>query len=99
MIVQKHFNQVNRRQINGPSAVVISYDEAEGNEPRVIASGKGYVAEKILKMAEENNIHMEEDASLLENLLDLDLGENVPPQLYAVIAEILLLIEELERSY
>lgn len=99
MMIQKHFNQVNRRKVNGPSAAVIRYDEANGEEPTVVASGKGYIAERILELAEEHNIHMEKDALLLENLLDLDLGDNIPPQLYAVIAEILLLIEEIERSY
>ncbi|QKS70993.1 EscU/YscU/HrcU family type III secretion system export apparatus switch protein [Paenalkalicoccus suaedae] len=99
MMIQKHFNQVNRRIKNGPSAAVLRYDEANGEEPKIVAAGKGYVAERILELAKENNIHLEEDALLLENLIDLDLGENIPPQLYAVIAEILLLIEEIERNY
>ncbi|MCR6096631.1 EscU/YscU/HrcU family type III secretion system export apparatus switch protein [Salipaludibacillus agaradhaerens] len=99
MMISKHFNHVNRRKVNGPSAAVIRYDEATGEEPTIVAQGKGYVAEKIMAMAKENNIHVEEDTLLLENLLDMDLGENIPPQLYAVIAEILLLIEEMERSY
>lgn len=42
---------------------------------------------------------MQEDAKLVENLIDMDLGDNIPPQLYSVIAEILLLIEEMEKSY
>lgn len=96
-MISKHFNHVNRRKINGPSAAVIRYDE--GEEPKVIASGKGYIAERIMELAKENHIHMEEDQMLLENLIDMDLGENIPPQLYAVIAEILLLIEEIERNY
>ncbi|PYZ94388.1 flagellar biosynthesis protein FlhS [Salipaludibacillus keqinensis] len=99
MMISKHFNQMNRRKINGPSAAVIRYDDTTGEEPKVVAQGKGYVAEKILELAKENNIHMEEDAGLLENLLDMDLGDDIPPQLYAVIAEMLLLIEEMERSY
>ncbi|PRO66969.1 flagellar biosynthesis protein FlhS [Alkalicoccus urumqiensis] len=97
-MIQKHFNQVNRKKVSGRSAAVLRYDEAGGdNEPQVIASGRGYVAERILALAEENGIPMEEDTFLLENLIDLDLGEQVPPQLYAVIAEILLLLEEMER--
>jgi flagellar biosynthesis protein len=99
MMISKHFNQVNRRKINGPSAAVIRYNDEEGEEPKVIASGKGYIAERIMELAKENNIHIEEDQMLLENLIDMDLGENIPPQLYAVIAEILLLIEEIERNY
>ncbi|GEL08286.1 EscU/YscU/HrcU family type III secretion system export apparatus switch protein [Salisediminibacterium halotolerans] len=98
MIISQSFNQVNRRKMNGPSAAVVKYDEKNGEDPKIVASGKGYIAERIKELAAENNIHMEEDALLLENLIDMDLGENIPPQLYAVIAEILLMIEEIERE-
>ncbi|SDY58184.1 flagellar biosynthesis protein [Evansella caseinilytica] len=99
MMVSKHFNQIKRREMNGPSAAVIRYDESAGEDPKVVAQGKGYVANQILALAKEHDIPMEEDAGLLANLLDMDLGDNIPPQLYSVIAEILLLIEEMERSY
>ncbi|ADH99742.1 EscU/YscU/HrcU family type III secretion system export apparatus switch protein [Salisediminibacterium selenitireducens] len=99
MMISKHFNHVNRRKVNGPTAAVIRYDETNGDDPKIVASGKGYIAERILELAKENHIHMEEDSLLLENLIDMDLGENIPPQLYAVIAEILLMIEEIERNY
>ena len=42
---------------------------------------------------------MQEDSALVANLLDMDLGDNIPPQLYSVMAEILLLIEEIEKNY
>ncbi|MFA9556018.1 EscU/YscU/HrcU family type III secretion system export apparatus switch protein [Evansella sp. AB-rgal1] len=99
MMVTRHFNQIKRREINGPSAVVIRYDEASGDEPKVVAQGKGHVAEKILELAKFNGIPMEEDTNLLEHLLDMNLGDNIPPQLYSVMAEILLLIEEMDRNY
>lgn|SRR5690554_6754426 len=99
MMVSRHFNHIRRREVNGPSAAVIRYDEGSGEEPKVVAQGKGYVAEKILELANEHNIPMEEDAGLLETLLDMDLGDSIPPQLYSVIAEILLLIEEMEKNY
>ncbi|SIF44587.1 FlhB domain protein [Mycobacteroides abscessus subsp. abscessus] len=44
-------------------------------------------------------MHMQEDAGLLQNLLDVDLGGNIPPQLYSVIAEVFLLLEEMEKNY
>ena len=99
MMVSKHFNHIKRRNINGSSAAVIRYDEENGEEPRLVAQGKGLVAQKIIDLANETGIPLEEDAGLLENLLDMDLGDNIPPQLYAVMAEILLLIEEMEQSY
>ncbi|MCR2822354.1 EscU/YscU/HrcU family type III secretion system export apparatus switch protein [Lederbergia panacisoli] len=96
---QAFFNQKNQRLKNGPSAAVIRYDEAEGNAPQVVAHGTGGVAVKIMELAKEHGIMMQEDANLVGHLLDIDLGDNVPPQLYSVIAEILLLLEEMDRNY
>lgn len=90
-------NQLNRKKTNGVSATVIKYEEGVTAAPKVVATGTGHVANKIIEMAKENDIPMQEDPSLIQNLLDLDLGENIPPQLYSVIAEILLLIQEMER--
>jgi flagellar biosynthesis protein len=79
-------------------AIAIEYDPSKGGVPVIAAQGKGYIAQKIIELAEQNGIPMEEDASLVSNLIDLDLGEAVPPQLYAVIAEILLFLEEMEKN-
>ncbi len=85
--------------MNGPSAAVIKYDEDGGKSPIVVAQGKGQLAQQIIELAKKNNIHMQEDSSLVANLLDMDLGDNIPPQLYSVMAEILILIEEMEKNY
>ncbi|UII55622.1 EscU/YscU/HrcU family type III secretion system export apparatus switch protein [Cytobacillus spongiae] len=99
MMVTKFYNQKKRREINGPSAAVIKYDEETGRAPIVVAQGKGQVAQQIIDLAKKNNLHMQEDSSLVSNLLDMDLGDNIPPQLYSVMAEILVLIEEMEKNY
>ncbi|NEU30784.1 EscU/YscU/HrcU family type III secretion system export apparatus switch protein [bacterium LRH843] len=96
-MVTKHMNQTRRRQVNGPTAAVIRYDEGEA--PKVVAHGKGQIASQIIELAKQNNVAMQEDPLLVENLLDMDLGDNIPPQLYSVMAEILLLIEEMEKNY
>lgn len=98
-MISKHFNQKQRRHVNGPTAAVIRYDEDEGGSPKVVAQGKGQIANQIIQLAKKNQIHMQEDPLLVENLLDMDLGDNIPPQLYSVMAEILLLIEEMEKKY
>ncbi|OCA89015.1 EscU/YscU/HrcU family type III secretion system export apparatus switch protein [Pseudobacillus wudalianchiensis] len=97
-MMPKYFNQVSRKRMNGPSAAVIRYDEGS-DTPTVVAQGKGQLAAKIIELANKHNIHMEEDESLLSNLLDIDLGDSIPPQLYTAIAEILILIEEMEKKY
>ena len=56
--------------------------------PRLIAKGKGNLAKKIIEIAKENNIFIKEDSELVNMLYDLDLFEEIPEEVYAVIAEI-----------
>ncbi|MDW2876644.1 EscU/YscU/HrcU family type III secretion system export apparatus switch protein [Bacillus infantis] len=93
------FNQKRRALVNGPTAAVLRFDGQEGSAPTVVAQGKGHLAMKIMELARQNDVHMQEDAGLLQNLLDVDLGGNIPPQLYSVIAEVFLLLEEMEKNY
>ena len=78
-------------------AAALHYDEGGDGAPKVIASGEGALAAKIIGMAKEKQIPIEEDMGLVAELIDMDLGDNIPPQLYSVIAEILLLIESMEE--
>ena len=96
---QQYFNQIKRKQLNGPTAAVVRYDEQNDRAPQLVAQGTGDVARKIIETAKKNDIHLQEDESLVSHLLDIDLGDSIPPQLYAVIAEILLLLEELDKQY
>ena len=96
---QQYFNQINRKQLNGPTAAVVRYDEQNDRAPQLVAQGTGDVARKIIETAKKNDIHLQEDESLVSHLLDIDLGDSIPPQLYTVIAEILLLLEELDKQY
>lgn len=98
LMIQKWFNQIRKKETNGPTAAVIRHKEEIDKAPIVIASGKGYVAQKIIEKAKEHEIPIQEDPMLVSNLIDMDLGDNIPPQLYSVIAEILLMIEELEKQ-
>lgn len=78
------------------SAAVVRYDETIDRAPVIVARGTGAVADKILDEARSRGVAIEHDHSLLGHLLDLDLGDAIPPQLYDVMAEVLLLIEELD---
>jgi len=97
-MIYQNFNHKKRKEINGPSAAVIRYDQEKDQSPTVIAHGKGMLANKIIELAGKNEIPIQEDSLLVENLIDMDLGENIPPQLYSVIAEIFLMLEEMEQS-
>ncbi|MGO0063606.1 EscU/YscU/HrcU family type III secretion system export apparatus switch protein [Brevibacillus fluminis] len=93
----KFFNQKRKNELNGPSAAVIRYDSATDRAPTVVAQGRGAIADKIISMARQHDIPLQQDSSLIGALIDMDLGDNVPPQLYSVIAEILLMLEEMEN--
>jgi flagellar biosynthesis protein len=76
------------------TAVAISYDENE-TAPRVTAKGKGEIAERIIAIALENKIPIQEDRVLAQALSQVDLEEAIPPELYAVVAEILAFVYRL----
>ncbi|SFJ09907.1 flagellar biosynthesis protein [Brevibacillus centrosporus] len=66
--------------------------------PKVVAKGKGYVAENMLKTAKEHDIPVQEDPSLVEVLGKLDLDQQIPPELYQVVAEILAFVYRLDKG-
>ncbi len=66
--------------------------------PKILAKGKGDIAEKILKKAEENNIPIQTDKDLVKTLLALEIGQEIPVDLYQVVAEILAFIYSLEEE-
>ena len=80
-------------------AIALGYDRENMNAPRVLAAGQGYIARKILEMAEENNIPVEKDPVLAEALLCLDPGQEIPPELYQVVAEVLVFIMEADKRH
>jgi flagellar biosynthesis protein len=78
-------------------AVALSYKE-EYNAPKVIAKGKGEIADKILEVGEKNKIHIYEDKGLVEDLLKLDLYDEIPPELYEAVSEIILFVYSLDKE-
>lgn len=67
-------------------AVALQYDNSKA--PVVVASGMGYLAEKIVDLAQESGVPVYEDNSLATFLAQLKLGQDIPPELYQAIAEI-----------
>lgn len=77
-------------------AVALKYDPGEV-APKIIATGKGKVAEKIIETAKEAKVAVHEDAKLADTLSKLDIGEFIPPELYEVVAEILVFVDDMEK--
>lgn len=69
-------------------AVALRYDEKGGIAPIIVASGMGHMAEKIVEIASENDVPVYEDTSLATILSQLELGDEIPPELYKVVVDI-----------
>lgn len=80
-------------------ASALAYEPGEGQAPKVIASGKGEIAEKIIEKAKEANIPVYEDEHLAETLSGIQVGSEIPPELYEVVAEVLAFISRLDEKY
>ena len=79
-------------------AVALKYQPELDKAPRVTAMGKGKVAEKIIEIAREHNIHIHNDPDLIEVLSQLDLNEEIPPALYVIVAELLAFVYSLNAD-
>jgi flagellar biosynthesis protein len=69
------------------AAIALHYDGA--GAPRIVATGRGEIAERILEVAREHGVPLREDADLAALLSRIPLGEEIPPALYLAIAEVL----------
>lgn len=78
-------------------AAAIQYNPDNHKAPVIIASGKGSRAEKIIDLAEEYDIPMQKDTVLAEALMKLDVGEEIPTELYQVVAEVLVYIRKINN--
>ncbi len=74
------------------TAVALGFEPQSDTAPRVTAKGSGKLAEQILELASQHDIPIREDRDLIQVLSRLDLEEEIPPQLYRAVAEILAFI-------
>ncbi|EFQ23258.1 EscU/YscU/HrcU family type III secretion system export apparatus switch protein [Aminomonas paucivorans] len=81
-----------------PEAAALRYEEGHESAPVVVASGKGVLAERIVEIAREAQIPVVEDAALVSALLALELGEEIPPELYQAVARVLVFVYDLDRK-
>ncbi len=78
-----------------PKAVALKYDGKKNKAPRVIAKGRGDIAEKIIEVAKAHNVPLYEDKNLIQILEALELETEIPPELYRAVAEVLAFIYRL----
>jgi flagellar biosynthesis protein len=76
-------------------AVALKYEPDLDRAPRVVAAGRGEAARRIIEIAEENHIHIQRDPDLVEVLSKLEIDREIPPELYAAVAELLAFVYSL----
>jgi flagellar biosynthesis protein len=79
------------------SAIALAYEEGMG-APKVVAKGRGLVAETIIQRAKEAGVYVHESPALVSLLMQVDLDQHIPPQLYLAVAELLAWIYRLEHG-
>ncbi len=77
-------------------AIALEYDPSE-DAPKVIASGRGALAERIIERAKESDVPVHRDDKLADTLSRLEIGEMIPPELYEVVAEILIFVDTMDK--
>lgn len=77
-------------------AIAIQYNPDEV-APKILASGTGIIADKIIEKAKSSDVPLYEDNKLVNTLSKLDIGEYIPPELYSIVAEILVFVDNLDK--
>lgn len=80
------------------SASVLKYEENQDISPKLIAKGKGIVADHILKEAEKHEIPIRKDPSLTELLSQLEINQSIPEELYQAVAEVFAFIYKVDHK-
>lgn len=79
------------------AAAALAYREGDA-APRVVAKGRGLIADAIVEKARANGVYVHESRELLALLMQIDLDSHIPPQLYVAVAELLAWLYRLENS-
>ncbi len=75
-----------------PLAVALQYEKGAGEAPRVVARGKGEIGNKIIETARAHGVPIEENPGLAAALSDVEIGDQIPAELYKAVAEVLVFI-------
>ncbi|MBR2520328.1 MAG: EscU/YscU/HrcU family type III secretion system export apparatus switch protein [Selenomonadaceae bacterium] len=80
-------------------AVALKYETERDNAPRVIAKGRGHVAEHILETAQKHSVPVYQDKTLVNMLMALEIDREIPPELYKAIAEVMAYVYKMDKAH
>ena len=89
---------LSEEEIARRKAVAIRYDMEQDTAPRVIAKGKGHVAEHILAAAQKNSIPVYQNKTLVNMLMALEIDREIPPDLYKAVAEVMAYVYKMDKD-
>ena len=79
-------------------AVALKYDMERDTAPRVVAKGRGHVAENIMAVAQKNTVPVYQNKTLVNMLMALELDREIPPELYRAIAEVMAYVYRIDKK-
>lgn len=85
---------INSRQ----AAVALTYGQQQGGAPAVVAKGRGLIAQAIIERAKQHGVYVHESEDLVSLLMQVELDQEIPPQLYLAVAELLAWLYRLEHT-
>ncbi|NLL05648.1 MAG: flagellar biogenesis protein [Clostridiaceae bacterium] len=77
----------------------LKYSSTDNRAPEIIGLGSGEIAEKIIEKAKENDIPIYQNDELVNTLNQFKIGDEIPPELYEVVAEILVFVSNIDKKY
>lgn len=85
-----------KRELKDRQAIALTYEPGT-LAPAIVAAGRGYVADRIIETAKENDVPLYEDGELSDTLMRLQIGDTIPPELYKVVADILIFVDSMDK--
>jgi flagellar biosynthesis protein len=79
------------------NAVALAY-QTNGRAPKVVATGKGLIAEQIIQLAKQNGVHVHESKEMVALLMNIELDQEIPANLYRIVAELLAWLYKIEAA-
>ncbi|HWQ77359.1 MAG TPA: EscU/YscU/HrcU family type III secretion system export apparatus switch protein [Anaerovoracaceae bacterium] len=90
--------ETDKEKLSSLSVAALKYDKDKNNAPCVVAAGTGYVAQKILQVAIENGVAIYHDDSAATLLAKLEMGQEIPPELYQIVVNIYISLLDLAEE-
>ena len=85
-------------EIAAKKAVALKYDMEQDRAPRVVAKGKGHVAQNILAAGQKNAVPVYQNKTLVNMLMALEIDREIPPELYKAIAEVMAYVYRMDKK-